>query len=160
MISPRDAAIQAVRPIVAQATERVPPGVALVLPVAEIVDAVLGAAHPGALIPPRHRPEDEDLMAYRISAELPGIAENLPPLYFAMHVDTARSALDWRIVENLNGTPVGRDAVIATGTTSLANMRLLGMALVAAADHGTRVQAAEHAERIRLKPATDTEQEK
>jgi hypothetical protein len=136
----RQAAIAAARPFIAKALETVPPEIPFALDLAGLVDAVTAAAEPGALVPARHRPEDETEAAYLVAD---AYAE-MPALYAMLRtwVTGGSPAVEISVVEADSATSArfDRNEIVRTKTNA-ANIRTLGMALVAAADHAVKEHA-------------------
>lgn len=153
MSTPRQLGIVAARPFIERAAETLPADVVFAFDVGGMVDAVLAAAHPDALIPPRHRVEDEDDLAYQV-AEPRG--EDPRALYAFLTTWPGKPAtghpgrLDVTVVRAYTASTarVDTNEVVTLGGHPQ-NMRLFGMGLVAAADHVT-------AERVRAEVADPT----
>ncbi len=158
--TPRQLGVAAARPFIRAAADTLPDDLVLAVEIGPMVDAVIHAVHPDAVTPPRHRPEEEDDLAYRVGET----TTERPPLYAFIstwpggHIprrtpdaQPGRPRVDITIVEAETATTARIDTrEVLTLSGDPANLRLFALGLIAAIDHAT----VEHA---RALDSTDTE---
>lgn len=154
MSTPRKDAIAAAIPFLNRATAEVPDDIPIVFDMGAMIDAILTAAHPDALIPPRHRPDEEDITAYRVTDEI-GRTDNDDgplPLYAMLRtIVTGRApVVQLDLVEAESAQQAGRNSSVVGTRMHADALRVFGMAAIAAADHAT-------AEHRRLAPEREAE---
>lgn len=141
MSTPRQLAVAAATPFLKTMVKDVPDDVPIALDTGAMVDAILTAAHPDAVIPAKHRPDEEDITAYRVTDES-GRSDNDDgplPLYamFRTIVTGRAPVVQLDLVEAESAQQARRSPSVVGMRMHADALRAFGMAAIAAADYAT-----------------------